>query len=261
MVLVSDMTDVSALAGLTRKTLGGVPIVLYMHENQLAYPREDAGDFDAAMRGWHSLLAADEVVFNSAFHQREVIAALPRLRASMPDQPLDTALEETLNRAHIVPVGVDLSWTGSGEVARAGVASGPPIVIWNHRWDVDKQPESFVRSSNALTEAGVDHRVVLLGDDPWEGSGRRTSAVDQLGNKVMYAGHADRSTYLGWLGAGDIVVSAATHEYFGIAVVEALAAGCVPVLPDRLAYPEVMARPTKICCIQPASSAPGSLML
>ena len=35
-------------------------------------------------------------------------------------------------------------------------------------------------------------------------------------------------------------VSAAAHEFFGIAVVEAMAAGCVPVLPTRQSYPELV---------------------
>jgi hypothetical protein len=38
-----------------------------------------------------------------------------------------------------------------------------------------------------------------------------------------------------------VAVSTATHEYYGIAALEALAAGCRPLLPDRLAYPELLA--------------------
>ena len=38
--------------------------------------------------------------------------------------------------------------------------------------------------------------------------------------------------------SSDVVVSVADHDYFGVAVVEAIAAGCVPVLEHRLAYPE-----------------------
>jgi glycosyltransferase involved in cell wall biosynthesis len=38
----------------------------------------------------------------------------------------------------------------------------------------------------------------------------------------------------------DLVVSTAIQENFGIAVVEAILAGCQPVLPDRLAYPEII---------------------
>ena len=36
-----------------------------------------------------------------------------------------------------------------------------------------------------------------------------------------------------------MVVSCARHEFFGISMVEAVAAGAYPLLPNRLAYPEV----------------------
>ncbi|MFQ5766933.1 MAG: glycosyltransferase, partial [Acidobacteriota bacterium] len=40
----------------------------------------------------------------------------------------------------------------------------------------------------------------------------------------------------------DIVVSTARQENFGVAVVEAVACGAWPVLPRRLAYPELIPR-------------------
>jgi glycosyltransferase involved in cell wall biosynthesis len=38
----------------------------------------------------------------------------------------------------------------------------------------------------------------------------------------------------------DVIVSTAIHEFFGISVVEAIAAGVYPVLPRRLSYPELL---------------------
>ena len=38
---------------------------------------------------------------------------------------------------------------------------------------------------------------------------------------------------------GDIAVSTAKHEFYGISVIEAVRAGCIPFLPNRLSYPEL----------------------
>ena len=39
------------------------------------------------------------------------------------------------------------------------------------------------------------------------------------------------------------MLSTARHEFFGIAVAEALRAGCLPWLPARLSYPELLPEP------------------
>ena len=46
--------------------------------------------------------------------------------------------------------------------------------------------------------------------------------------------------YWEWLHKADWVLSTADHEFFGIAVVEALFAGCLPWLPERLSYRELL---------------------
>ena len=46
-----------------------------------------------------------------------------------------------------------------------------------------------------------------------------------------------------------MVVSAARNENFGIAVVEAVAAGAWPVVPDALAYPEVIPAEYHTACL------------
>ena len=54
-------------------------------------------------------------------------------------------------------------------------------------------------------------------------------------------GHAEnRADYWRVLGAADIVVSTAIQENFGISIVEAILSGCVPLLPNRLSYPELI---------------------
>src|SRR5690606_6528570 len=97
-VLVSDMVNVAALLGLARRALSGVPVALYLHENQLAYPpppprggcakRRSTQDPDeAALVNWVSLAAADLVLVNSEHHLRVLHDRLPRLLSRAPDHP------------------------------------------------------------------------------------------------------------------------------------------------------------------------------
>jgi len=44
-------------------------------------------------------------------------------------------------------------------------------------------------------------------------------------------------------------VSTAQHEFFGLAVVEAIAAGAFPVLPNRLVYPERIPEEYRDTCL------------
>jgi hypothetical protein len=48
-----------------------------------------------------------------------------------------------------------------------------------------------------------------------------------------------REDYARLLASADIAVSTARNEFFGLAMIEACYAACAPLVPDRLAYPEL----------------------
>jgi glycosyltransferase involved in cell wall biosynthesis len=63
----------------------------------------------------------------------------------------------------------------------------------------------------------------------------------RFGDRIDHFGYAeDRADYWRRLARCDWVLSTARHEFFGIAVVEALRAGCLPWLPERLSYVEIL---------------------
>ena len=61
-----------------------------------------------------------------------------------------------------------------------------------------------------------------------------------------------KGEYWKWLNKADWVLSTAEHEFFGIAVVEALFAGCLPWLPEKLSYRELL--PASARGLSPAAS-------
>ena len=123
----------------------------------------------------------------------------------------------------------------------AAAELGPPLVIWNHRWEFDKQPAAFFAALREVQRAGVAFRVALLGENAQYVPKEFMAARKWLGERVVQYGYLpSRDAYLEWLRRGSVVVSTAIQENFGISVVEAVAAGCHPLLPNRLAYPEVI---------------------
>ncbi len=230
LLLVSGLVDVAALLGHLRPA-PDLPVVTYMHESQLLYPTAaGAPDPDATLRNWESWRASDQVWFNSSFHRDAVVAALPDWVAAQPER---LPLHEITDRFHVVPVGVE---PPTGERAPS---IGPPVVLWPHRWEPDKAPEVFQRALRKLADTELDFRLVLAGEDP-AGSPVRAAILDEHADRVVAAGPFERTEYERWLFGSDIVVSCAGHEFFGVAVAEALMAGCVPVLPAALSYPELI---------------------
>lgn len=234
LVLATSMVDVAGLRGMLAMAGVDVPIALYMHENQITYPPLGRNRTERlyGLVNWTSLLAADSVAFNSAFHFDEVMAALPVLLREMPDERHDHLVPEVEERCGILPVGCRL------EDVVAGAKQDPPVVVWNHRWDRDKDPAAFLRIMRRVADAGVDFRLALMGERFVKQRSDHDAAVAALADRVVVDAFPDRDAYVGTLGGATLVVSTAPQEFFGISVVEGMHAGCLPILPDRLVYPE-----------------------
>jgi glycosyltransferase involved in cell wall biosynthesis len=85
--------------------------------------------------------------------------------------------------------------------------------------------------------------VAVLGERFREAPLCFREALEALGDRIVQFGfEPDRFRYRRWLERATVVVSTADQENFGMSVVEAVAGGCLPLLPARLAYPEVIPR-------------------
>jgi glycosyltransferase involved in cell wall biosynthesis len=117
----------------------------------------------------------------------------------------------------------------------------PPLIIWNHRWAFDKNPHEFFRALEVLSQRGLQFRLALLGENTQAVPKPFLRAKTRLGRHIVCCGfEPSQKKYLQWLRRGHIVISTACQENFGIAVVEAIRYGCIPLLPNRLAYPEIV---------------------
>ena len=241
-ILASSMVNIPAFLALSRKYIGNVPVVYYLHENQLTYPlsKEEKRDLSYAYINYLSCLAADQVVFNSEFHYNEFIRALPGLLRVFPDYTHLHTVSEIRAKSRVMHLGMNLQ-AHARYANTKGSDRGSPIVLWNQRWEYDKNPEAFFRLMNRLDDAGCRFRLILAGKRFEEQPSEFDTAFERYADRILHYGYAeDFEEYSRLLHRADIVVSMAIHEFFGIAMLEAIYCGCHPLLPNRLSYPELI---------------------
>ncbi len=257
LILASDMFDLAAFLGLIRKLSGsgsgfGPPVALYFHENQLTYPVSPKEQNQSAGRDRHyglinftSALAADVCFFNSAFHRRIFLKALPAFLGRFPDyQELD-AVAEIEKKSEVLHLGLDLERLASLRPAD-DILEKPnrlPLILWNHRWEYDKNPTDFFAVLQELVVSGFDFEVAILGEHYQPQPELFLENRELLGQRLLYFGYAESfADYAAWLWRADILPVTSYHDFFGASVIEAVYCNCYPLLPRRLAYPEHFSR-------------------
>jgi glycosyltransferase involved in cell wall biosynthesis len=212
--------------------------VLYMHENQLTYPISPRAtpDLTFGFMNWKSMLIADRVVYNSPFHRIEVEQCLPGVLKNYPDYRHLDLLAGVVAKSSVLPVGIDLA--RFGEVARSKDTA--PLVLWNQRWEHDKNPVEMIAALSAVIDAGLDIRIALCGENFRNEPEEFLEARGKWGERLVHFGWAEEDDYIDLVTHADVVISTAEHEFFGIAVIEALYNGAAGVLPRRLSYPGIL---------------------
>lgn len=241
-VLASDFLDLAALVGQRREVLATVPCAAYFHENQLTYPllEESERDYQFGFTNITTCMAADSVIFNSAYHMEEFLGGVERLLKRMPDCVPHGVPEAIRGKATVVPPGVDFEAVSRAR-ATAAPRTGPLRVLWNHRWEFDKGPEAFFSVMGRLADEGCEFELAVLGETFSQWPAIFDEARERFARQLRAFGYVEsRQEYLRVLAESDVVVSTALHEFFGLAVVEAICAGCAPLLPRRLSYPEIL---------------------
>jgi glycosyltransferase involved in cell wall biosynthesis len=237
LVLATSQVDLSSLRGMVPR-LASVPTIVYFHENQFAYPTsgDQHGSVEPQMVNLYSALCADQLVFNSSWNRDSFLQGVRLLLRRLPDHVPAGMPELLADRAQVLPVPIDI---GSPLPRRPAAVLQ---LVWNHRWEYDKGPAILLAAIRHCIEQALPVCFHLLGQQ----FKRRPPEFDQieklLAANPVAAGHwgriEDRQCYLALLGRADVVLSTALHEFQGLAVMEAAARGCLPLVPDRLSYPE-----------------------
>jgi glycosyltransferase involved in cell wall biosynthesis len=253
-IFCTDMLDLPQWRGLMRGTqwIGSkCPSVAYFHENQWTYPTAPKAreDFHYGYTNLLTAIAANVVWFNSHFHQDSFLKACERFLNRMPDSILEHDLGSLRSKSSVIHAGFEPLPTVN-QVADHDTTHRPIVLGWVARWEDDKRPDQFDELLKLLEARGVAFELILLGARPRKGNASLEQIRDRLGDRIRYDGFAENEmvndsgnetgdSYGRWLSEMDVVVSTADHEFFGIAICEAVWAGAIPVVPNRLSYPEL----------------------
>ena len=238
-IFCSDMLSLGEFLSLGPIELRTIPTIAYFHENQFTYPTRtsESRDFHFAFTNYVTALTADQVWFNSKFHRDDFLSATEAFLRRMPDHQETSTVDGIRKKSAVQYPGVEPSSVPRNTDPR------PLTILWSSRWEHDKNAQVFFNALELLKTNGVDFKLNMLGESFGEIPEIFERARKSLSDHILNWGFAtSRECYYEFLAESDVIVSTAIHEFFGIAVVEALRAGVRPLLPNRLAYPELLER-------------------
>jgi len=262
LVIATSMTDLSSLRGFV-PSLAQIPTILYFHENQFAYPATNnaRANVEPQILNLYSALAADKLLFNSEFNYQSFMDGASALLKKLPDQIPANLIKRLKARASVLAVPL-LNEKVKGEVKdKVGqnidsnqatlwdkyqsidIANRPLLIAWAARWEYDKGPDRLLAIVKELVAQKVDFRLCVMGQSFRQVPVEFEQLKQQFDTYIDQFGFADSSDqYQSWLKSSDVFLSTAVHEFQGLSVLEAVDQSCIPVLPNRLSYPELFAK-------------------
>ncbi len=249
LVLATSLSDLTLLKALN-PGLEKTPVWMYCHENQFAYPKSEREKHEHRLQVqtcfFFNCLCADHISFNSRWNQESALQGLDNLRQSWPERLPIESVQSIREKSSVLPVPLD-------DLKPINACSDDKErldLVWNHRWEYDKGPsrllhfvEQLLQTPTSKLERAV--RVHIVGQQfrkhPDEFS-LIHQRFDHSSNNRISLGEwgfiADAKAYRELLTSSDVVLSTAHHDFQGLSILEAVQQGCVPLVPNDLAYPE-----------------------
>ncbi len=243
LVIATSMVDLSTLVGMVPE-LAGVPTLVYFHENQFEFPNSPKAypSLEPQLVNLYSAIAASHICFNSEYNFHSFCVGVERLLSRFPDEVPPGIVESISAKSSVLPVPLAADVF---EFQISDTAKKPGSIVWNHRWEYDKGTDRLLAavkllpSDKAFTFHIIGQRFKVCPTEMDE----LQSVLSSRGWLGSWGPVESRNDYLDVLGSSQFVMSTAIHDFQGLSVLEAMALGCLPIVPDRLAYQEYVQGP------------------
>jgi glycosyltransferase involved in cell wall biosynthesis len=163
---------------------------------------------------------------------------LPKFLKAFPDNNNLSTVESIRAKSSVLPLAMDLQKFNAHKPEKIEKPMRA-VVLWNHRWEYDKNPEQFFNAMFEIAGRGIDFRLIVLGESYDKRPPIFDIAREKLADKILHFGYAESfEEYCKWLWMADLMPVTSIQDFFGVSVIEAMFCNVVPFLPHRLAYPE-----------------------
>ncbi|MBB5210007.1 tRNA-queuosine alpha-mannosyltransferase domain-containing protein [Microbulbifer hydrolyticus] len=260
LLVTTSMTDLASLRGLVPE-LGRVPTVVYFHENQFDYPRSEEAvqSVEPQLLNIYTALCGDLLLFNSEYNRSTLLEGAEGLLHKLPDQVPRGICREIADKSRILPVPLEatafagagraidgstqrptFAWNHRWEYGFDGVPSEDTLIIsWAARWEYDKGADKLLQILEGLKRKQVKFLLNMIGQSFRNSPSEFATIKRRFADHLLVVGYVESAElYRETLRHSHVVLSTAIHEFQGLSVMEAVALGCCPVVPDGLAYPE-----------------------
>jgi glycosyltransferase involved in cell wall biosynthesis len=240
-VIATSLIDLALFKALIVKKLPKCRFYIYFHENQLSYPwsekdrsPEEKKDMHYGFINFTSIMTADIAMFNSYYNRESFFNNLTPFLKSFPDEKLDGFVDKLKEKSIVVYPGIDKGVSSDRKIGDI------PLILWNHRWEYDKNPETFFEALFQLKEKGIKFKLAVAGEERARAPEVFNAAKEKLKNEIVSWGYVEsREKYHALIKSSDFLPVTSNHEFFGLSVLEAASNGVIPILPKRLSYPEL----------------------
>ena len=244
LIICSDMLNLPVFKSLTNLQKNNTKVVMFFHENQFSYPwspndpdRKFNRDLHYGYINYTSSLVSDHNFFNSYYHRNQYIKDLKTYLNKMPDYNNKNTIKLIEDKSSTLYIGCDLKNNFKLKKSK----HFKPIILWNHRWEYDKNPELFFNTLFKLNEKNIDFNLIVLGESFTNYPSIFDVAKEKLSSKIIHFGYAEtREKYLDLLSLSNILPVTSNQDFFGISIIEAISACNYPLLPNKLTYPELI---------------------
>lgn len=214
------------------------PSLMYFHENQFAYPDSHGGERDLHL-SWTQVMsgmASDRLAFNSAWNRDSFLEGAEAFLSKMPDYRSGDIVPALREKSVVLYPGIEPVSCPLEKDDKE-----PLKIVWVGRFEKDKNPKDFYDALRLLRQNKTDFRFSMVGEQFSDSPPEFEMIRGEFSSRIDHWGwQPDREDYLKVLCECDVVVSTALQEFFGLAVLEAMICGCIPLLPDRLSYSELI---------------------